>query len=476
MRRTKWLALIAVLAMVLTACAGEDAVDTTEGGTDTTEEPTDTTEEPTDTTEGPTDTTEGPTETTGGGEEPSGEPIVMAASLPLTGEFSIGGAKHEVGYQFCVDEINARGGLLGRPVELLVEDNRSDTEVTVNQTERFINVDNVDILLGTFSSLLGFPASTVAEQNQMVYPLPSSGALRLYLRGYEYLFYFQQLPAEYTGSSMVDLITYYEEQGIIDERPQTAAVVNADDFFAAAVANGFKGGPPVEIPDTGETVGLEPGFIEELGMELVFEETWPIGYTDWLTLANSIRSADADFLAVSTASPDEAIALTQALQTVGYQAPLVYMSQGAQTEFGEALGDAANGIVIHSVWSPTANFEGVLAGETYTNQDFVDNFTETYGQPPDEDEAIPFAVCQGMAQAIDETGGTDNTAIAEYMHGLSEDAPVSTIMGSYVWDERGLPAERSFLVNQWQDNELQFVFPVGEFEGTQDLIYPKPEW
>jgi len=125
---------------------------------------------------------------------------------------------------------------------------------------------------------------------------------------------------------------------------------------------------------------------------------------------------------------------------------------------------------------PTANFEGTLAGEPYTNQDFVDNFTEAFGQPPDEDEAIPFAVCQGVSQAIEGTGGTDNVALSEWMHGLSGDEAVRTIMGEYQWDERGIPAERSFLVNQWQDGELEFVFPVGEFEGTTDLIYPKPEW
>jgi branched-chain amino acid transport system substrate-binding protein len=465
MRRTKWIALTAALMMILAACGDTADTTTTAGGG-------------ADTTAGGTDTTSGGTETTAGGGEAEGDPIVFASSLPLTGEFSIAGSKHQAGYQFCVDELNARGGLLGRPVELLVEDNRSDSEVTVTQTERFINVENADVLLGTFSSLLGFPASTVAEQNGMIYPVPSSGALRLWVRGYQHLFYFQQLPAEYTGSSIVDLLDYYEEQGVITERPQTAAVVNADDFFAAAIANGFKGGPPIEIPGTDpvETVELAPGFLAEAGMELVFEETWPIGYTDWLTLANSIRQADADFLSVSTASPDEAIALAQALATVGYQAPLVYMSQGAQTEFGEALGDIANGIVIHSVWSDTANFEGVLAGEPYSNEDFINGFTEANGVAPDEDEAIPFAVCQGVAQAIEATGGTDNAALSEWMHSRTDDEPVSTIMGTYVWDEQGLPAGRSFLVNQWQDGELKFVLPVGEFPGTVDLVYPKPEW
>ena len=126
----------------------------------------------------------------------SDEPIKFATSLPLTGEFSGVGAKHADGYQFCIDEINRLGGILGRQAELIIEDNRSETEVTVAQYERFINVDNADILFGTFSSLLGYPASSIAEQNQMVLPLPSSGALRVWERGYDYIFYFQQLPAE----------------------------------------------------------------------------------------------------------------------------------------------------------------------------------------------------------------------------------------------------------------------------------------
>lgn len=471
MRRIKWIALVVMMSMVVAACGDSDGTDTTAAAPDTTAAAPDTTEAP----DTPDTTTGDDTTDTTGGEEAEGDPIVFGASLPLTGEFSIAGSKHADGYQFCVDELNDRGGLLGRPVELLVEDNRSETEVTVSQTERFITVENVDALLGTFSSLLTFPASTVAEQAGMVYPVPSGGALRLWERGYQNMFYFQQLPAEFTGSSVVDLVGHYEEQGIIEEPPATAAVVYADDFFAAAIANGFVGGE-VEIPDSEEIVDLAPGFLEEMGMELVFEEVWPVGYTDWLSLANSIRSSGAEFLAIATASPDEAISLIQALQTVGYQAPLVYASQGAQAEFGESLGDAANGVVIHSVWAPQANFEGVLAGETYTNQDFVDGFTESFGTAPDEDEAIPFAVCQGMAQAIEATGTTDNAELSEWMHSLTEDEPVRTIMGDYVWDERGLPAARSFLVNQWQDGELVFVYPVDEFEGTVDLTYPKPEW
>lgn len=457
-QRFRWLVVVTALSLVIAACGGDD-------------ETTDTTAAETTTTAGGADTTAVPDTTTAGGD---GEPIVMASSLPLTGEFSVTGTKHRDGYQFCVDQINARGGLLGRDVELLVEDNRSDTEATVNQIERFINVEDVDVLLGTFSSLLGFPASTVAEQNDMIYPMPSSGALRVWERGYEHIFYFQAAAGEYTGQSILETLQYYADEGAV-EMPATASVIYADDFFAAAIANGLVGGE-VTIPDSDRVVDLAPGFLADAGIELVFEEVWPIGYTDWLTLANSIRTADAEMLIISSASVDEVIALVQALQTVGYSPPVVYTAQGTQAEFRGSLGDAADGIIVHSVWSPEADFTGVLGGEEYSNGDFVANFTEAFGTPPDEDEAIPFAVCQGVEQAIRATGTTDNLELSAWMHDRTADEPVSTILGDYIWDERGLTVGKTFLINQWQGEELEFVFPVGEFPGTVDLVYPKPEW
>ena len=66
--------------------------------------------------------------------------------------------------------------------------------------------------------------------------------------------------------------------------------------------------------------------------------------------------------------------------------------------------------------------------------------------------------------------------MSQWMHARTLDDPVSTIMGAFAWDDRGLPFERSFLVNQWQNGSLEFVYPVGEFPGTSDLLYPKPDW
>jgi branched-chain amino acid transport system substrate-binding protein len=448
-RFRKLLLLVAVLALVVAGCSSDSSDTTTTAGG-------------------------GGGETTTTGAEPSGDPILFAASLPLTGDFAIPGSKHADGYQFCVDEINARGGLLGRPVELLVEDNRSDPEVTVSQVQRQIEVEGADALLGTFSSLLTFPASTVANQANMMYPIPSGAALRIWERGFDNIFYFQQNAAELIGYSPVSMIEYYEEQGIIDPDISTVAIVHADDFFANAIVTGLVGGE-VAIPDSDVVVEVE-GYLPPAGIEVVYQEQWPVPFTDWLTLANSIKNSGAEMVAAATASPDEAISLINAFATVQYQPKLVWMSQGAQSEFEETLGSLANGVTIHAAWHPLADWEGVLGGEPYSNTDFIEGFTAAYDRPPDEDEAIPFSLCQGVEQAIIGVGSTDNVAMSEWMHARTPADPVETILGQWVWDERGLPIDRSMIMVQWQDGELKFVYPVGEFPGTVDLVYPKPEF
>lgn len=401
------------------------------------------------------------------------EPVKFASSLPLTGSFSIPGTKHQDGYQLCVDLINEGGGLLGRPVELIVTDNQSDAETAISQFERFINVDEVDVILGTFSSLITFPASSVTEQAEIVHPIPSAAALRIYERGYEYLFYFQPNAAEFIGQTPIDMI-----QDLVAEEdlPATAALVWADDFFANAIAAGLLG-DEVAIPGTDTVIDLSPGYLVDTGFEVVYTEQWPEqGFSDWFTLANSIKAADADLLMALVTSPDEAIQLVRALQTVNYQPKGVFMSQGAQSEFAEELGESANGIMIHASWHQAANFTGILNGEEFTNEEFQEAFLEAFDRPADEDEAIPFAVCQGMEQAIRATESTDNTVLREWLASRTEDDPVRTVLGDFYWDERGLPVNKPFIMVQWQDETLEFVYPQDAFPGVVDLIWPKAEW
>lgn len=408
------------------------------------------------------------------GQEEAAEdgPIQIGTSLPLTGQFSITGEKHREGYQHAVNLINQNGGLLGREVELRVRDNQSDPDVAMNQFERFINVDNVDMIFGTFSSLITFPTSSVTEQAGMVHPIPSAAALRIYERGYDYLFYFQPNAAEFIGSTPVDMMEDLVASG---QTPETAAVVYADDFFTNSIAAGLLG-EVVEIPGSNETVDLSPGVVEEAGISIVYEEQWPQGYSDWINLANSIKSSEAEMLFLLANSPDDGIQLMRALQTVDYQPMAVYSSQGSQREWQEELGSAVDGLMTHASWHPQANFSGRFLGGEFTNQEFMDTFEEAYGQVPDEDAAIPFALAMGMEQAVRAVGTTDNDAIRDWFNERTEDDPVETILGPFYWDDRGLPIGKPFIMVQWQDEDLEFIYPRGQFPGVEDLLWPKPEW
>jgi branched-chain amino acid transport system substrate-binding protein len=390
--------------------------------------------------------------------------IKIGASLPLTGSFSIAGTKHQQGYQLCIDLINERGGIMGENVELIVSDNRSDPATAINQYERFINVDGVDAVFGTFSSRLTFPVANILARNGFVHPIPAGGALRIYTQGHKNLFYFQPNAAEYVGSSLRDMI-----RDLVDEadRPKTAAVVVADDFFANAVEAGFLGLEVVDPADGSVVQDMAPGYLAEAGIKVVYSEKWPEeGFNDWLNLANSIKRSEAELIVALTASAEEAVQLTRALQTVRATPKMVYYSQGTQAEFLEGTGEASEAILMHTSWHPAAPYVGLLAGEEFSNQDFAVAFQTAFDAAPDEDSAIPFAVCQGIEQAIIGAGSTDNAAMGEWLSARTADDPVRTILGRFNWSDIGLPEGKPFLMAQWNGGELQFVYPTDEFESS----------
>ena len=399
------------------------------------------------------------------------EKVSFGASLPLTGGLATNGQKHQEGYDLCIELINKSGGLLGEPATLISSDNQSVNETGQAQIERLINQDKVSVLLGTFSSRITFAQTSVAEQNKRVYPVPSGVALQIYERGYHYIFNFQPNAAEYLGKSYAGLMKDLVKP---DQMPKTAAVVWADDFYANAAVAGLTGDKR-EIAGTDKVIDLAPGALADSGIEVVLKQQWPEeGFSDWITLANTVKQSGAELVIGFTASPDEAIQLVRALKTIAYQPKVAIMGQGTQTEFHDQLGEAAEGILIHSAWHPAVEFKGTLAGKDFSNQDFVAAFKEKYGKDPDEDNAIPFATCQGLAQAIAAVGSTDNTALRDWLAARTAAEPVETILGEFHWDEKGLPVDKAFLITQWQDGQLKFVYPVGQFPGTSDLLWPKP--
>ncbi|HEY0542326.1 MAG TPA: ABC transporter substrate-binding protein, partial [Actinoallomurus sp.] len=116
------------------------------------------------------------------------KPIVIGASLPLTGDFAQPGNEAKRGYEVWRDMVNAKGGILGRQVQLKITDDASSQDTVVSDYTKLITQNKVDLLLGTFSSLLNYAASAVAEKNGMVFVEPAGGATNMFARNFKYLF------------------------------------------------------------------------------------------------------------------------------------------------------------------------------------------------------------------------------------------------------------------------------------------------
>ena len=127
------------------------------------------------------------------------DPIKIGASLPLTGQFSQPGQAALRGYQTWEAMTNESDGLLGRPVKLIYKDDASQQNIIVADYNALISRDKVDLLVGSYSSLLNLPASAIAERNRMLFVEPAGGSPKMFKRGFRYLFYSQQATADKTG-------------------------------------------------------------------------------------------------------------------------------------------------------------------------------------------------------------------------------------------------------------------------------------
>ncbi|MGH2698345.1 MAG: amino acid ABC transporter substrate-binding protein [Actinomycetota bacterium] len=380
------------------------------------------------------------TEETSGGEE-SG-PIKIGISLPLTGDFTEPGEGVKRGYDLWAKHMNENGGLLGREVELVIVDDGSDPNKVVSDYERLISVENVDLVFGPFSSLLVIPASEVAEKYEMLFVQPAGAAPDVFNRGLEYLFYAAPAVADDHGRYFNDHILNLPE----GERPKTAAYPELDDPFAQATAEGIR-------------VALEEG-----GIETVFKEVYPPDQSDFAPIASKIADSGAE-LVVGGTQYEDSVSLLRSLQELDYQPKAIISSTGPTlNSFGEAMGDAAEGIMAPVGYHSKADFP--------TNPEFVEAYEEEYGEAPSEDPANAYTVGQIVQQAVEEVGSVeDQDALRDYIR----ENEFETIVGPLSFNERGEP-QSAHMILQWQNGEIEIVLPADEGVQTAEMVFPKPEW
>jgi branched-chain amino acid transport system substrate-binding protein len=379
-------------------------------------------------------------------EEPTVEegPIVIGVSLPLSGRFGEPGTAAKEGYEVWAAMVNEAGGLLGHRVELSVLDNNSDRDTAVADYERLITVDQVDLVVGPFSSYLVIPTSEVATRHGYAFVEPAGGAPEVFNRGLTNLFLAQ--PAR--GALQADPFAEYLLSVPAEQRPRTFAVVSLDDPYVRGVMERLK------------------GLLTAGGLKLVFDEIYPPETRDLAAIARQVADLDPDLIVGGTLLEDT-IGQIQAYRAAGYQPRCAYFltAPGLPGPFRAALGDATEGIFSSISWSPEV--------DEYQNTEFVARYVEmfggTMGDIP-EDAANAFTVGQVLQQAVENVGSVENATLIEELQRGTYD----TVVGPLNFDAVGAP-QGSCMLLQWQGDHFVIVWP-GDRAEAYPLPPPKPEW
>ena len=381
------------------------------------------------------------------------KPIVIGASLSLTGDFSADGQAFERGYKLWASDVNSSGGLLGRQVQLkILNDNSSPTQVQTNYQTLFSS-DKVDLAFGPFSSLLTTPSASVAARYNYALVEGAGGAPTVF-----------DSPANQSAHNIFDVSLPIEDELIPfvnwvaslppGQRPKTAAYPMADDPFAD---------PPVQLAQQK---------LQALGVKTVYSKIFPAENASYKPAADQVANTGAQAVLLGSTDVPTVSAFMQAFEQQHYNPKMFICAAGPDqgAAFTSAVGKGnATGMMVPNGWYPG-----------YANpasQKMVNEYVAKYGGSPSDvnaDVAEAYSVGQVMAQAVTGTKGTDNPKIISYLH---SGVTISTVQGPVRFDNSGRNSSAAAFTFQWQQQGTAFkqVLPVSA-AGSVSIINPKPNW
>lgn len=374
----------------------------------------------------------------------SSQSLVIGASVSLTGDFSDSGKAVQRGYQLWADTVNAKGGILGKKVELkIVNDASSPTQVVTNY-QNLINKDHVDLTFGPFSTLLTIPASQVAHRYSYAFLAPAGGGPKVFEQNLNNFFFVQPAPTTQSG----DVFANYVLGLPADQRPKTAAYAELDDPFSAPIAESIR------------------QKFEAAGITTVYKQVYPSETADLSPVMAALAATHPDVVVGGTQSED-AYAQVKALVQLKYNPKMMYLSNGANSplEFPDKVGAGnTEGIFSSADWFP---------GSTATGSDeFTAAYTKKYGgtaQTIDDSSAEAYAVGQLIEAVAAKSHKVDNATIISDLHS----GTWPTLLGDLSWSANGAP-KGTFNLVQWQGGKLLPVFPSTIAQAAP--VATKPAW
>ncbi len=356
------------------------------------------------------------------------EPIRIGTTQSLTGHYSDQGAEQLRGLQMWAADVNSRGALLGRPVEIVHYDDGSRDAGTVEGFTRLLEEDGVDLLVGPYSSSLTLKASLVAEEHNVPMVTTAASSEEIWNRGLKNVFGVDTPARDYVEGIRVGR----------DAGAKTIAMVYAKTEFGEEVAAAMR---------------------EGITTELVFDEGYAPQERDFEAIANRLRDVNADIV-FGVSYLDDSIAMVRALNNAGVRPKMLGFTIGpGQREFGKQLGDDAQGILGVVQWLRSSRQPGA--------QDFAHRYNRRYGENPGVYAVIGYSAGQVLEAAVRLAGTTDHDAVREQLATMYFRA----MIGPYHVDENGRQKNRKNFVLQWQDDSRRLIAPANMAE--RELIYPR---
>ena len=370
-------------------------------------------------------------------------PIKIGLSMAQTGGLAGGGKAALLGHEIWRDDINAKGGLLGRKVELVVYDDKSSAAETPAIYSKLLDIDKVDLLFAPYATVPTAPIMPLVKQRGMV--LIGNFSFQINSKiGHD--MYFNNAPwgpADAWASAFLDI---GQKAG-----GKSVALLTADQEFAQNLATTAR-----EVAN-------------KRSLPIVFDQAYPPNTVEFSSILRALKAAKPDIVYVASYPPDSA-GILRAVNEIGIGDNVKLFGGGmVGLQFGpimENLGSLLNGVVNFNTWlpEPSMYFDGTKAFfDTYTKR-AVEAKVDPLGY-----YLAPFGYASGqlIEAAVKSVGSIDQKAIAKYLH----ENEVKTIVGPIAFSADGERKVTATLQAQFQGiadkNMDQF-----RKQGKQVILFP----
>jgi branched-chain amino acid transport system substrate-binding protein len=365
-----------------------------------------------------------------------GNVVVFGGTLSLSGRYAEPAKRYLSVFRLYVDELNERGGLLGRKVELRILDDKSDRRTAIELYEKLITVDKVDLLLPPYSSWLDDAVANVMERYKR--PFIASGAAKaIWERERRYVF---SAPITNLHDYQYGSLSIAKEIGI-----KRIAIIGEGSLAPAQITGG-----------TSE-------WAKKLGLEVVFVQSYRKDQKDFTALLKAVEASGAEAI-FSNSFYAGAVAQLRQMRQLNINTKMFAATVApAIPKFVKELGGTAEFALGFSQW------EAKLALGHPGIKEFIDHYEKRYGAKPNYHVAKGYAIMQVLEAAVKQVGSFDPQKLRDALASIT----VETVMGPWKADAQGMCTIPGLTI-QIQKGQRVIVWPKDKAEAK--YILPMPRW